>query len=84
MKEQCSFKNCNSKEGLQEHHLIPKSIAKDKKNTGIVVTLCKKHHDIIHYSLPSWLFWYFVPKEDYENCRDFIEKKTKELIKNGK
>ena len=80
MKEKCQSKGCNETKNLCEHHYKFKSLAEDKKQTGSVVTLCRKHHDILHYKIITWVFWKFVPKEKRDECRNFIESKTKEEL----
>jgi hypothetical protein len=73
----CKKQNCNlcGEELLEEHHIIPKTFAYKKSETGSVVKLCKKHHDILHKMMLKWI-WKFVDDKHKEECKKEIKRKT--------
>jgi hypothetical protein len=44
---------CGSPDNLESHHIIPKCLDKDSKDTML---LCRKHHDILHHFLLRVVF----------------------------
>jgi len=65
MKDKCQVKGCNETQNLHEHHIFWKCLAWDKKETGIVFTMCKKCHDKLHERITPVLV---------KLTRDFIER----------
>jgi len=72
---ECRKNNCSKQDQLEEHHIVPKFMAEVKSETGKVVRLCKKHHDILHKMMLKWI-WQFVTKQNRTYCKEEIKRKT--------
>jgi len=49
---------CGYENELQDHHIIPTSILENSEeiNSEEVITLCERHHNIIHKFLNKWIW----------------------------
>lgn len=74
MKERiCEKKGCKNQE-IQEHHMIPKEIGGNGGN-GDKIFLCKKHHDVLHFTFIK-IVWQYIPEKDHPSAKQAIRDYT--------
>ncbi len=68
-------RKCGTKVEVHSHHVIPKNIGGNNDGT---IYFCKKHHDIIHFMIPQWI-WKFVNRT--KEAKQHIKEQTKEYCR---
>ena len=65
-------RKCESRFEVHLHHIIPKNIGGIDKDGRIY--FCKKHHDMIHFIMPEWIWKFVVNKKE---AKKYIWEQTK-------
>ena len=73
--KKCGYSG-ESESEIELHHILPKFMGGEDKDGRVY--LCKKHHGILHNTIPS-IIWKFV--KDKEKCKEEIKYFTFRFLK---